>query len=203
MEVGAIALKITGVEIGNARFQSLSALTGTGFTLRDSEVVSRNKYRKRIIMTLMILGHIGLTVIVISAVNLSRTIALWQLIGGVSLIILVYVFATNRFLLQYLDKGIESQLINKLRLEKRHVEELLHLSEEYSVAEVELTETCPLINKSLASLKLTQQDILVLAIKGKDGLILTPTGKDIIKEGDSLVLYGRLEQIESIVSCNI
>lgn len=46
MEVGAIALKITGVEISNARFQSLSALTGTGFTLRDSEVISKNKYRK-------------------------------------------------------------------------------------------------------------------------------------------------------------
>lgn len=111
MEVGAIALKITGVEISNARFQALSALTGTGFTLKDSEVVSKNKYRKRIIMTLMITGHIGLTVIVISAVTLSRTITLWQLIGGVSLIVLTYVFATNRFLLQYLDKGIESQLV--------------------------------------------------------------------------------------------
>lgn len=82
------------------------------------------------------------------------------------------------------------------------LEELLHLSEEYSVAEMELTEDCPIIDRSLASLKLTQKDILVLAIKGKNRLILTPTGKDIIKVGDTLVLYGKLEQIENIVNCN-
>lgn len=77
MEVGAIALKITGMDIDNARFQALSALTGTGFTTSQSEQILRNKHRKRIIMTLMVLGHIGLTAIVISAVNLSKKIELW------------------------------------------------------------------------------------------------------------------------------
>ncbi|QNO15652.1 TrkA C-terminal domain-containing protein [Alkalicella caledoniensis] len=154
-------------------------------------------------MSLMIIGHIGLTVIVISAVTLSRAIALWQLFAGASLICLVYIISTNRFLLTNLDKGIENQLIKKLRLSKKPVEEILHLSDEYSIAEVELSENCPIINRSLTSLQLTKKDILVLAIKGENRLILTPTGNDIIKQGESLVVYGKLKNIEEIINCNI
>ncbi len=203
MEVGAIELKITGMEISNARFQALSALTGTGFTTKDSETILNNRIRKRIIMTLMIIGHIGLTVIVISAVTLSRAITLWQLIAGFTLIFVAYLFASNAPLLNNLDKGIESQLIKNLRLRKKPVEEVLHLNDQYSVAEVELNNDCVILNKSLASLQLTKRDILVLAIKGDNRLILTPTGNDIIKRGDTLVVYGKLKNIENIVNCDI
>ncbi|QNO15651.1 hypothetical protein HYG86_13130 [Alkalicella caledoniensis] len=48
MEVGAIALKITGMEIGNARFQALSALTGTGFTTKESDVIIKDKMRREL-----------------------------------------------------------------------------------------------------------------------------------------------------------
>ena len=36
-EVSATALKLTGLDIHTSRFQALSALTGTGFTTRETE----------------------------------------------------------------------------------------------------------------------------------------------------------------------
>lgn len=90
-----------------------------------------------------------------------------------------------------------------MNIEREQVEELLHLSDEYSVSEVEITLDCYIVNKTLAQLQLTKKNILVLAIKSKEGVILTPTGKDIIKAGDRLIVYGRIKDIAEIIKCNI
>ncbi|MBM3248071.1 MAG: hypothetical protein FJZ10_01400 [Candidatus Omnitrophica bacterium] len=59
MEVAASALRLTGLVIQAARFQALSALTGTGFTTKEAELIMTNRQRRRIVMFLMILGTVG------------------------------------------------------------------------------------------------------------------------------------------------
>ena len=39
VRIGAVALEMTGIERSMARFQSLSAFSGTGFYTRDSEKI--------------------------------------------------------------------------------------------------------------------------------------------------------------------
>ncbi|WP_350342740.1 TrkA C-terminal domain-containing protein [Proteinivorax tanatarense] len=199
MEVGSIAFKLTGVEPSNARFQALSALTGTGFTTKDADIITKSKTRKKIAMILMVIGHIGLTVIVVFAVNLPQLISSWQLIIGTILCIVTYLFARNRVFVDKLDNQIESQLVKKLHFKKEPIEEVLLINDEYKVAEVRLETECSLINKSLASLHLTSKGILVLAVKGEDRVILTPKGKDIIRKGDTLTVYGKIKNIEEIL----
>jgi len=61
---GAIALEMTGVSIQIARFQALSAFTGTGFTTQETERIVNHPIRRKIISFLMILGNAGIVSII-------------------------------------------------------------------------------------------------------------------------------------------
>jgi Trk-type K+ transport system membrane component len=54
--LGSIALEATGLERSKARFQTLSALTGTGFTTRQAESVVNHPKRRRIVAWLILIG---------------------------------------------------------------------------------------------------------------------------------------------------
>src|SRR4030043_906617 len=58
--LGSIALEATGMERAKARFQALSALTGTGFTTREAESIVNHPRRRRIATWLIFLGSVGI-----------------------------------------------------------------------------------------------------------------------------------------------
>lgn len=62
--IAAVALSETGLSGDAARFQALSAFTGTGFTTREAEGVMTHPVRRRIVTFLMILGNAGLVTII-------------------------------------------------------------------------------------------------------------------------------------------
>ena len=64
--VGATAYELTGLDREAAKFQALSAFTGTGFTTRISELVVRHPTRRRITSVLIILGYGGTATVVAS-----------------------------------------------------------------------------------------------------------------------------------------
>ena len=55
--LGSIALEATGLERSKARFQALSALTGTGFTTSQAELIVEHPKRRQITTYLMLLGN--------------------------------------------------------------------------------------------------------------------------------------------------
>src|SRR4030042_5648925 len=63
--VGSMALEATGMERAKARFQALSALSGTGFTTRESESIVDHPKRRRIVSWLIFLGSVGLTAFIV------------------------------------------------------------------------------------------------------------------------------------------
>jgi len=52
-KVATVALQLTGLDKPTASFQALSALTGTGFTTREAELVISHPMRRKVISTLM------------------------------------------------------------------------------------------------------------------------------------------------------
>jgi Trk-type K+ transport system membrane component len=79
VRAGAIALMMTGMDEKRARFQALSAFSGTGFTTREAEFVVTHPKRRRIVSWLMILGNAGIvTVIVTGTSSLARTFFIWR-----------------------------------------------------------------------------------------------------------------------------
>lgn len=58
VRVASVALRLTGLAEESARFQALSAFTGTGFTTSESEMVVNYPVRRRILSLLMIIGNL-------------------------------------------------------------------------------------------------------------------------------------------------
>jgi len=68
VQIGGLALELTGIEPDIARFQALSAFSGTGFTTREAERVVGHRTRRRIVTVLIILGNAGLVTIIVTLV---------------------------------------------------------------------------------------------------------------------------------------
>jgi hypothetical protein len=162
MEIAAIGLKLTGMNIDRARFQALSALTGTGFTTRESEIIVHHRVRRRIVMALMIIGHIGLAAILISVVNIRLPIIWWQILVAVVVVLLLLRIASDKFLLTWLDRVIETGLP---KMEHKPLSEILTVDDTYGVAEIEIDGNHVLTGKTLARSRLREREILVLAIR--------------------------------------
>lgn len=60
VRIGAVAMRLTGLPENIARFQCVSALTGTGFTTHEAEMIANYPIRRRIVVVLMVLGNLGL-----------------------------------------------------------------------------------------------------------------------------------------------
>lgn len=60
VRIASVALRLTGLPDHVARFQSISALTGAGFTTTESEAIVNFPIRRKVIVSLMIFGNLGL-----------------------------------------------------------------------------------------------------------------------------------------------
>ena len=60
VRLAAVALRLTGLPEQNARFQAMSALTGTGYTTTEAEMIVNYPIRRKIIAWLMIFGNLGI-----------------------------------------------------------------------------------------------------------------------------------------------
>ena len=70
LRLAAVALRLTGLPEQNAKFQAMSALTGTGYTTTEAEMVVNYPVRRKIIAWLMIFGNLGI-VSVLSTLMIS------------------------------------------------------------------------------------------------------------------------------------
>lgn len=202
VKAGTIALMMTGMDQKRARFQALSAFTGTGFTTREAELVTTHPQRRRIIMILMILGNAGLVTIIATLLGSFVKSKVYELpihillIGGG--IYLIYRLATYKKLIRRWDKWIEDRLVRTKVMEDKPVDELLHLTEGYAVAEARVREESAFMGKTLQELSLSAKDVLVLSIGRQGRWLPTPKGKDVIQKEDSLIMYGKLDNIKQL-----
>lgn len=141
IRLASVALRITGLPDDSARFQALSAFTGTGFTTREAESIVNYPVRRRIVGLLMIIGNLGLVTVfatlVVSLVNTegeARAIAAqlgWLVLG----LGLLWFLMLNRTADRMLCAGI-SRLLERLTvLGKRPFHRLLQVADGYSVCE--------------------------------------------------------------------
>jgi len=64
--VATVILKLTGMDEGTARFQAISAFTGTGFTTAAAETILDDKLRSKTVSVLMVLGKVGIVSVIAS-----------------------------------------------------------------------------------------------------------------------------------------
>ena len=141
VRISSTIMRLTGLPDNVARFQSLSALTGTGFTTRESELIVNYPIRRRVLMTLMIFGNLGLISIsstfIITFVNIGSDAD--RIIGQVILLSLALLFnflvLTNPVIDRLLCSAISKTLSATTNLGKRRFIRLLSLDDDRAVAE--------------------------------------------------------------------
>ncbi|MCA9126902.1 MAG: TrkA C-terminal domain-containing protein [Planctomycetales bacterium] len=201
--VASMALMFTGLSRESARFQARSALTGCGFTTQESEGIVNHPVRRRIIMLLMLLGNIGVATVAATimvsfmsttgATTHQRIVTLLFLVLGLAVL---FVVSSSRMIERRLNRVIAWSLKRFTRLEVRDYVSLLELSQGYSVTEMQVEPGDWLADKSLAELRLSDEGILILGIRPKQGDYFgTPRGNQEIRAGDTLIIYGNLEDI--------
>ncbi|MCG8450949.1 MAG: TrkA C-terminal domain-containing protein [Pirellulales bacterium] len=207
--VATVALMLTGLSRESARFQARSAYTGVGFTTTEAESITGHPVRRHIVMTLMLLGNVGIaTVIATVMVTLleiqgKRTEqgSDWLLGFGVLTIglLLLWALARSRWVERQVNRSIAYALGRFTHLDVRDYVSLLELSSGFSVTEMIVEPGDWVVDKSLVELGLAREGVLVLGIHRKEGYYVgAPSGDSRIGVGDSLVIYGPLERLEEL-----
>jgi hypothetical protein len=200
VRIGAIALMLTGLSFDKAKFQALSAFTGTGFTTREAERVVNNSRRRKIVSLLMILGNAGIVTVIVTATSsfarvegLQSGLHLLALLAGLGLIFLI---VRNTSIAQRLEAFAEARM-GRLKIfdDDITVDELLHLSEGYGVVRVGLMENSPFVGQTLSEINAGLDHSCILGVERDREWLPTPKLIRKLMAQDHLVIYGRLEDL--------
>jgi hypothetical protein len=194
---------MTGLDKYKARFQALSAFSGTGFTTKEAEFVMKHPVRRKIVTWLMIMGNAGIVTVIVTATSSLATSRGYQLPINVLILVvgvfLIYKIATYRKFTRKWENFIEKKLVKSPAFEEAATEDLLHFLEGYGLVKKIISEDSPLIGCSLSECKLNERGLLVLGIeRGKDW-IPTPKAREKIEEGDSIIVYGPLDVLKNLL----
>ena len=201
VRAATIALMMTGLDKNRARFQALSAFSGTGFTTKEAEIIVNHPVRRKIIRYLMIMGNAGIVTVIVTATSSFTMSSGYQIpINVVVLLVgifLIYKLAKGRGFIRKWENYIEKRLIKSAQFEEGSTEDLLHFLEGYGLVKKIVPENSDLIGQSLAKLKLNKMGILVLGVERENRWIPTPKASETLKSFDRLVVYGPLDTLKS------
>ena len=197
VQLASVALRITGLSEDSARFQALSAFTGTGFTTVEAEIVVNYPVRRWIASMLMIVGNMGfVSVFATLVVSLVRTdgepnavvIQLAWLLGGLGLL---WFLMLNRTADRLLCSVIERLLNYTTLLGERGYQRLVQVGDGYSVCEHTVTPQLLTQAGNLAVSELAELGLTVLTVRARDGgLVAGHRRSGRVCKGDTLVVYG-------------
>jgi hypothetical protein len=220
VRIGAVAFQLTGLEWSLAKFQALSCFSGTGFTTKESELITGDPRRRRIASILIVLGNAGLVTMIATVAHaldpdeilfsqLSESFLPFPIPSAVvpwinlALIILgflvIYRISTNRRIAGKITRYLRNRIRKKELLKPVSFEELLFLTGGYGISRIEVCENSPLIDKTLIESDLRKNDITLLAIVRGSETIPNPTALTTIHKGDELIAFGKLQNIRSNV----
>lgn len=209
VRVGSVALALTGLSEDLAKFQARSAFTNTGFATQESEQIMKHPVRRQIVMILMLMGNAGF-VTVISSLVLSfmntdtAAHGIWDAIWfRILIIFLALLIMWGVSQTKWLDRQMGFVIGWALRtfttLDARDYASLLNLHSQHVVAEIKIDPGSWLENVTLKDCKLSDEGVLVLAIRKVDGLFIgAPRGEHELKTLDTVIIYGRKEKIQKL-----
>lgn len=196
VRAASIALMMTGLDEKRARFQALSAFSGTGFTTKEAELVVNHHQRRRIVMWLMILGNAGIVTVIVTGTSTIVVSDGYHLaISAVILVLgtfIVYKILSRNAVVRRWEKFIEHRLIKSRAFEEVAAEDLLHLGEGYGLLRVIAKLDSPFLNAQLSELQSGDERIWVLGIERSGTWIPFPPESTQIVEDDRFVVYGHL-----------
>jgi len=203
VRIGGFALQLTGIEPDVARFQALSAFSGTGFTTREAERVVGHRTRRRIVTILIILGNAGLVTIIATLVASFTQVTgyMWFfirlaiIIGG---IFGLYQLIIRSNVGQRIVDRLQRPVMNRILRVAPAVEEIFHVEKDWAISLVMIKGSSNIIGLSVADIT-AEEDIEVLAIDRAGTYLTRPNWDEKIAEGDRLLVYANRKSVKRIL----
>lgn len=213
VRIGAIAFEITGLEWSIAKFQAMSCFSSTGFTTKESELITGNMQRRKIATFLMILGNAGLVTLIATFANSIRSskpffhipyLSTFLSVGLMNIIIIVLatilllrIFGHHNF-----DKKITKFLRRKI-IKRRNIKSALFTNfypflDGHGVFQIDIHRAF-LTHYNITHIKdLQELQIIPLGIKKDNQTELDPKKNIELNEGDQLVCFASIENIQKL-----
>lgn len=202
--VASVMLTLTGLSAQSARFQARSAFSGAGFTTSESEAITNHPVRRRIVMTLMLLGNAGL---VTGAATLLLSFADieddWEAVREIGIIVVFLIVLIRLAQSEAVNRGLSRIIERALRrfteIDVRDYAGLLHLQEDWIIGEMVIEEDDWFCHRTIDDLHLADEGVMVLGIE-RDGhrWVGAPSAGTRFHANDVVILYGLQETIERI-----
>lgn len=201
--VATVMLTATGLSRDIARFQARSAFSGAGFTTNESESIVNHPVRRRIVLQLMLLGTAGvvtsLTSLLLSFTHATGGQTLRRVLTLVLGLIALRLLAGSKAVDRALTRITEWALRRYTSLNVQDYDKLLHIYDDYTVAELEPREGHWLMGRRLVELDLRSEGVIVLGVHRADGSYLgVPSGATRVEPGDRLVVYSKDDRVPSL-----
>lgn len=206
IEVFSALFSIEGIQMDKSKFQVISLLTGTGFTTHESELMLLTKQRRKLTQLVMLFSYIFNISIVSTIINvfISSGNTNWsELVIGVGLTILNIVLVFTLYRSNRVRRALEQRIKRLASKVKEKRKNIISVYDSYVgkvIAEVEVVELKRgMKTKSIAELELKHNyDLQILVIKRGEQIISEVKGEFIIKEGDMLLVFGKLRDIKKV-----
>lgn len=207
IQVGAIAFELTGVDSSISWFQSISCYTSTGFTTKEAEIVISTPKRRKIAMTLMILGHVGFVSLMATFVNTLRggtrlphilhNVPVhwvpWINVGiMIFFVMALYLLFYKTGIAKYLSRWFKEHIIKKSIVKPVTFEELAISDGGYGLCQVEVWEESPILGMKVGEVlkKFGDTKVLMLGKKGRAMHLAEP--ETTIEIGDKILCFGKM-----------
>jgi hypothetical protein len=198
---GATAYELTGLDRETARFQALSAFTGTGFTTRVSQRVVGQPVRRRITSTLIILGYGGTASVIaslVTSINVqsgTSTLINLSLLVVAGLVVWLVLRAIGPLLVGDVIRRI---LVPRMTGDTVPHEELLLYKAGFGITRIEIPSKSKVIGKTLRELDLRGQNMQVLAVEENNVVHPIPDPDWSFKQGNHLIVYGEVRKVKEV-----
>lgn len=200
IDIFAVLFRLTGLSREKARFQVISLLTSTGYTTRESELITQHPIRRKLASALMVVSYVSTLTFISFLVNmLSNSLINIKSLSAIILFVICAVLFFKSPILEVLEDLIE-HLVEKSYLWRQSNPKYLNFITKhrgYSICEVYLEASCDLIGKSIKESKLSSIEIKVLSIDQGYEIINFPKPDYIFQESDKLMVYGNTKNIKN------
>lgn len=189
--LGSIAFEKTGMERSKARFQALSAFSGTGFTTQEAESVVNHPQRRKIAGYLIFLGNAGIIAFLILLVLYIRAGLVWPsllLSGIIVAVVLALMFAVR---LGLVDKMTNAILALVRRRDTLFTPLIIHQEGGYAVVRLQVPEGSSISGRRVKDIGFVKHDIVILALKRGKKVISLPSMNERLQPEDHLLCYGK------------
>jgi len=195
--IGSIALEATGLERSRARFQALSALSGTGFTTSQAEAIVENPKRRRIATYLIFIGNTGIIALLLLVIIYARAgISTPSTSAIVITVVILLAIGLSIWL------GIIDRITNGvLKLSGKELpftgvtSKIVYQTGDQAVVRLQIGKKSELAGKIISDTGIPKSDIRILALERDSIVISPPSSSERLSENDSLLCYGKLATI--------